>query len=177
MIEVFDALQLDSSCGVPRPVPNGAIPPPSNPLPTGPGVYFVSPDGSDTNSGAENSPFATLQRALTATRAAASGTKAIVLRKGTYYLGSSSIKLTAADSGLLISNYPGEEAWISGGVPLQVNWKSYNVSNGANVWVTDIAPGLLSVGNGTFDGLMTLETHQRLIRARSCVKPVRVVLG
>jgi hypothetical protein len=92
----------------------------------------------------------------------------VVLRAGTHYLGASSIKLTAVDSGLLITNYPGEEAWMSGGVPIQANWKAYNTS-GANIWVTDVAPGVLAVGNGTFDGLMTLETHERLIRARFVV--------
>jgi hypothetical protein len=165
---VFDALELESSCGVTRPIPTGSIPPPSDPLPSGPAVFFVDPSGDDSHAGTESAPFATVDRAVAATRSASTTPKAVVLRKGTHFLGTESVKLTAADSGLLITNYPGEEAWVSGGVPLKTSWEKYNTTNGTNVWVTHIADAatVLAVGNGTFDGLMTLETHERLIRAR-----------
>ena len=123
LVEVFDALELESTCGVTRPIPTGAVPPPSIPIPSGPGVFFVDPSGDDTHAGTESAPFATVGRAVAATRSATAGPKAVVLRKGTHFLGTESVKLTAADSGLLITNYPGEEAWVSGGVPLKTSWQ------------------------------------------------------
>ena len=41
----------------------------------------------------------------------------LVFRNGTHYI-DETIELRAEDSGLVLTNYPGEEAWISGGIPL-----------------------------------------------------------
>jgi len=49
---------------------------------------------------------------------------AIVLRAGTYFL-KATLMLDARDSGLVIQNYPGEAAWLSGGVPLKTSWQRY----------------------------------------------------
>jgi hypothetical protein len=39
------------------------------------------------------------------------------------------------DSGLTISNYQGEEVYVSGGIPLTTNWKPYNVTNQPTITV------------------------------------------
>jgi hypothetical protein len=128
MVEVFDALELMSSCGVDRPTPS-ALPTPAFPNPTGPGAFFVDPTkGKDTNKGTEAEPFATASAGLKATRAVSKGTaKAIVLRAGVHFL-SETLKLDTQDNDLLITNYKGEEAWLSGGVKLATDWKPFNVS-------------------------------------------------
>ena len=167
MIDVFDALELSSQCNLDRPTGSTPVPPSDGANPTGTSVYFVSAGGDDTAAGTEAKPFKTIAAALAATRKTSGGGKAIVLRKGTHYLGAESIKLTAAqDSGLTLTNYAGEEAWISGGVVLPTEWKAVPRSATPNVWVTDVPKSLLAVNDGTFDGLFTLASHQRLTRAR-----------
>jgi hypothetical protein len=130
MLEVFDALELMHSCGVERPTPS-ALPSPAYPNPTGPGAFFVDPaKGTDTNQGTEADPFATVGAALKATRTmlnSKGATKAIVLRAGVHFL-ADTLKLDKQDSNLLITNYKGEEAWLSGGAKLKTEWKPFNVS-------------------------------------------------
>jgi hypothetical protein len=130
MVEVFDALELMSSCGVERPTPS-ALPTPAFPNPVGSGAFFVDPTkGKDTNTGTEAEPFATVGAALKATRTMANGkavSKAIVLRAGVHFL-ADTLKLDKQDNDLLITNYKGEEAWLSGGVKLTPDWKPFNVS-------------------------------------------------
>lgn len=88
------------------------------PLPTvgtAAGTFYVDyVRGSDSNDGSQGAPFKTVAAAVAATRAGGGG-GAIVLRGGTHYL-AAQIDLTAADSGLAVSAYPGEEAWLSRGV-------------------------------------------------------------
>lgn len=96
-------------------------------------TWYVSPAGSDSNDGSVGAPFATLPRALAASRAN-TGSNQIVLRAGTYFL-ASTIVLGAADAGLVVQSFPGEEAWVSGAIPLPtLAWKPYNVSNGTGAW-------------------------------------------
>ena len=47
------------------------------------------------------------------------------------------IALGAADSGLTITNFEGEEAWLSGGVPLATAWELVDAAR--NVWVARLA--------------------------------------
>jgi hypothetical protein len=68
-------------------------------------IYYVSPSGSDSNSGTVGSPFATLSKAVST---AASGAT-IVLRGGTYRQGGLSI-----DKTLKIIAYPGETPVFNG---------------------------------------------------------------
>jgi len=96
-------------------------------------TFYVSLSGSDsTGDGSQASPFASLTRALQATRATP-GADTIVLRGGVYP-SQSTIVLLPSDSGLTITNFPGEEVWLSGGTPLPTtnSWKAYNVSNNPN---------------------------------------------
>ena len=119
---------------------------------------FVSPEGSDAQSGDMAAPLQSIARALALSRAvprltSSSGTSAvcITLRNGTYYLGYSAnpastsfdsrvggLALTPADSGLTIAAYQGETAVLSGGVPLTVDWqlwrgRSYRASLNGSV--------------------------------------------
>eukprot|EP00041_Stephanoeca_diplocostata_P027514 m.757752 g.757752 ORF g.757752 m.757752 type:complete len:945 (+) comp23189_c0_seq1:37-2871(+) len=124
----FDALELNSMCGVSRPkdVPAAW---PSFPTPSNDEAYFVDfIHGKDENSGTMTSPFKTLSAAIMATRKHVLGPRAVLLRKGIHYL-TDTITLGAADSNLVIQNYNGEEAWISGGVPLTTDWTPYNTSS------------------------------------------------
>jgi hypothetical protein len=90
--------------------------------------------GSDSNPGSESSPFKSISVALVAARAAP-GWDTIVLRNGTHFL-TSTIALGAGDAGLQITAFPGEEAWVSGAVPVTgITWSPYNVSNSPPAWV------------------------------------------
>ena len=87
--------------------------------------YFVSPSGNDANAGTVKSPFATLHRAQQAARQKRGD---IVLRGGTYYLGSPLV-FTAEDSGtpaapVVVRNYRDEQPVLSGGERLtDLNWQ------------------------------------------------------
>ena len=93
-------------------------------------TFHVSPNGSDTNSGRVDSPFATLARAQTEARKfARREAVSIVVHDGTYYL-ESSLLFTAEDSGT--EKYPvvyqaatGESPVISGGQRLQLTWEPF----------------------------------------------------
>ena len=76
------------------------------------GGFFVSPTGSDAANGSSATPFASISRALTATRAGSE--KKIFLRGGTHIL-TGKISLSSADKGTSFSAYPGEIPVISGG--------------------------------------------------------------
>ncbi len=94
----------------------------SYPLPTAGATFYVDyVRGSDSAAGTQAAPFKTVQKGLDATRAGGGG-GTLVLRAGTHYC-SAALTLTGADSGLTIQSFPGEEAWLSRGVPLAgVSW-------------------------------------------------------
>ena len=106
------------------------LPPPGTPA-----VFFVAPWGSDTAAGTQASPFQTLPRGLSAVRTAAPAAPGtLVLRGGTYFL-SAPLLLGPADSRLTIQSFPGEEAWLSGGMQLAgLRWEPYNTTPGG-AWV------------------------------------------
>ncbi len=109
-----------------------AYSPPTAP-PADPSVFFVSTAGNDSWSGHfadpqgdTDGPFRTLEHAVQALNAygaaATSKGATLYIRGGTYYLGSPLV-LTQQASGsptryTVIENYPGEQVFISGGVPL-----------------------------------------------------------
>ena len=96
-------------------------------------TFYVATTGSDGNAGTMAAPFATLAAAVAATRATP-GWDTILLRGGTYYNVPTTV-LTAADSGLTIQNFPGEEVWLSGAKPLVgITWAPYNVGNASASW-------------------------------------------
>ena len=77
-------------------------------------VFFVAPDGHDTNAGTREAPFATLVRARDAARQLGSSqVRRIVVRGGKYY--DVSLELGPQDSGLTIEAAPGETPALYGG--------------------------------------------------------------
>jgi hypothetical protein len=92
----------------------------AGPLPGGPNTLFVSPSGSDSNSGTVNHPFLTLAHAQSVARAAPRTSPiTVVLRGGTYYLGAG-LSFGSADSGTAAAPvtwqaYPCETPVVSGG--------------------------------------------------------------
>lgn len=140
---VFDALELKTQCGVSWKGENGEteesyVDPYDLPIEKRKGPIFKKPGdnymfyidankGSDSNSGDISSPFRTIQRGIQAARTIPFPVT-LYLRQGIFYL-NETIKLNPADNFLTISNYQGEYVEINGGVPIQPNWKAYNVSN------------------------------------------------
>ena len=92
-------------------------------------VYYVSTLGSDSNSGAEQQPFATIAKAQTAARQT-KGAVTVYLREGVYYL-DDPIVFTWKDSRkerslLRIAAYPNEKVTVSGGVLLEgLQWQPW----------------------------------------------------
>ncbi|MFF6783104.1 RICIN domain-containing protein [Streptomyces sp. NPDC012510] len=99
-------------------------------------TYYVSPNGSDTNSGTISSPFKTLQHARDVVRTVnddMTGDINVYLRGGTYPV-SSTINFTSADSGtnghrVVYAAYPGEKPVLDGGVPV-TGWTQHS----GNIW-------------------------------------------
>jgi len=67
----------------------------------------------------------------------ASAKPLVLLQDGTHYL-KETLFINPEHSGLTMKAYPGASPVVSGGTALEVNWKAYNTTGGANVWVTDI---------------------------------------
>ena len=77
-------------------------------------VFFVAPDGRDSNAGTREAPFATLVRARDAARQLGSNqVRRIIVRGGSYY--GVSLLLDRQDSGLAIVAAPGEKPMLYGG--------------------------------------------------------------
>ena len=156
LLDAFDALELEATCGVPRPAPGEPAFPPHSEVPDG--AVFVAVGGSDGGAGTAADPFATAARALAATRAGGAP-KAIVFRGGVHFLGAT-LELDGRDSGLLLTNFENETAWLSGGVPLATTWA--RVANAT--YETRIAETFPY--RGTILGLNVIEPHRRFVRAR-----------
>lgn len=135
---VFDALRLGSQCNMTPPAREMARNPPAwtqvprhakerrqanPPVLT---VYVDAARGNDGNNGSLTSPLRTIHAAVRMTRGPARsvGSAAeVVLRGGTYYVGST-VALGTEDSFLTIRAYTGEEAVVSGGHVLgPLTWK------------------------------------------------------
>lgn len=103
-------------------------------------VYFVAPNGDDSNAGTEDAPFQTLRKAQEVVRSVTSkqtGDIAVVMREGIYTLGSK-LSFDERDSGcngydVVWMSYPGEVVRISGGKKL-TDWKE----NENNVWTATV---------------------------------------
>eukprot|EP01084_Bolivina_argentea_P276102 471023_1 len=138
-------------------------------------TVFVDPiNGNDKqNNGSITSPFKTLPKALSVTRSLQSNKqyKQIILRQGISYI-TDTIHLSPItfDNNLLIRGYPSEEAWISGGIFLdikQLKWTKYNSGNKTqNIWQTNLSSQQNSFFNNTILSLFTDKPFQRLMRAR-----------
>jgi hypothetical protein len=90
-------------------------------------VYFVAPYGNDKNNGTEKTPFNSIKTAQDNARGQ-KGDVTIYLRSGEYRLDNTLIFTPQDDIGdkhLLMCSYPGEQAIISGGVQLKLQWQPY----------------------------------------------------
>jgi hypothetical protein len=102
------------------------IPPSPTPLtPRGVPSYYVDfATGSDSAAGSVADPFRTVAHAVGVSRGSA-GLRRVVLRAGIHEL-PASLALGPQDNGLVIENYPQEEAWLSGAQSLgHLSWEQY----------------------------------------------------
>jgi hypothetical protein len=169
-LAVFDALQLGVYCNLTRPagpeaagLPVWASPREHWTTPVGgfAATFYADPvNGNDANPGTQAAPFATLARALAASRSGP-GPVQLVLRAGTFVL-SQPLTLTAIDAGLSITNFPGEQPVISGAAPLPpaaLSWQPYsvgmspslNTTSTVNACISD--PGVVVPGECAYAGV------------------------
>ncbi|MFT3949834.1 MAG: PDZ domain-containing protein [Agriterribacter sp.] len=102
--------------------------------------FFVSPNGSDRNSGSASKPFKTLHHALEAASQIKSKAVTIALRKGIYYTGET-ITINATlfqPAALQITAYNNEAVTISAGKRLQLQWKPWK--NG--IYMSNVPAGI-----------------------------------
>ena len=108
-------------------------------------------------------PVATLHEALRLSRLlpASQRPAALLLRPGTHFLaGRGPLGLEARDSGLSIVGQPG--AVLSGGAPLRVVWRPYDVQvGGKNIWQANLSDAGLAQVPG-----LRLADGNRAVRAR-----------
>ncbi|CAK9012560.1 unnamed protein product, partial [Durusdinium trenchii] len=102
-------------------------------------AVFVDVNGDDSQVGSENHPVRSLQVACDLAITRGAEIPMVVLRGGTHFL-MKTLMLGPQHSKLLITSYPNEHAEVSGGKKLQVTWRPYNLTGGANIWVSDV-PG------------------------------------
>lgn len=123
---------IDKNGGMQNPGNNGSTGPNNGGTVTSSAALYVAPNGSDSNSGSEAQPFATVAkakeaiRAMNASNSLPDGGVTVYLRGGTYYM-DEGMTFTAEDSGREGSNitytaYPGESVTISGQIPLEKSW-------------------------------------------------------
>jgi hypothetical protein len=86
-------------------------------------VYVDAINGNDSNNGAQNSPFKTLNFAVTSVRSAPKPATIVLRGNGVHRL-SSTIQLSEADNFLSIVNFPGDPSpVISSGYVLSTSWQ------------------------------------------------------
>ncbi|GAB4023991.1 right-handed parallel beta-helix repeat-containing protein [Spirosoma koreense] len=98
---------------------------------------FVSPSGSDAQTGTQALPVATLEKALEKVKTAAQNEVHIYLRKGTYYL-PKPVRITPQLIGtkrLLISAFQHEPVELNGGRKLTLRWQK----SGNGRWTANVA--------------------------------------
>jgi hypothetical protein len=91
-------------------------PPAAAPTPMTNDIFYVSPRGSDTNSGRQNSPWRTVQKSLERLKPG----QTLYLRAGMYREGLDIRNGGAAQRPIAISGFPGEKAILDG---TGLNWK------------------------------------------------------
>ena len=138
---VHEALQLGSKCGVDYDelIHGQSVPHPKAEECEGTCIYVDGAHGDDSSSGGdEGSPKMTLAAGVAAARAAAGGVAATVILRGGIHWLSATLVLTPADNGITIRGYRGENATVSGAVPLDdLSWQPHDSQSG--VWVTDVS--------------------------------------
>ena len=167
MREAFDSLEL-KGCGIHPPSQSTPRRVSASNAAGGATVYVDATRGSDVNAGTEAKPVQTIAHALLLARAAAGPPAAtIILRAGTHFL-AETVDLTPTDSGLTIKAYTGEDAAISGGVPLRdLTWsRASSLGNDGAATSPNVWKATLSKAVKPFISLGTLSPHRRVTRAR-----------
>ena len=124
--DVHDALELGTLCGQPfvappQAVQPRAVAPAAAAAAAATTVYVDAVSGSDSNAGTQAAPFATVAFAVAAVRGMPQPA-AVLLRGAGVHRITSTIVLTAADSGLTIAAFPGETPVLSSGRVLNTTW-------------------------------------------------------
>ena len=134
---VWDSLEFPTACPASPPPRPGAARRPVGPatLPTD-ALYVDWASGLDSNSGAVGAPLKTVENALLRSIADGPTPRAIVLRHGTHPL-RSTLEIGPAHSGLHLTAYPGEQAILSGGAHLSLDFSSKTI-NGIQALVATI---------------------------------------
>lgn len=99
-------------------------------------IIYVSPAGSDNNTGNIQQPLHSIEAALGKIRTLPEKKVQIVLRQGEYVIRKTVTINTSTLAGkqLTINGFPGETVVISGAVPLSTKWQSWNERG----WKTNI---------------------------------------
>lgn len=84
----------------------------------------------------------------------------IVLREGIHYLNGKTLNLDQRDAGMTIRGYLGEEVWISGGIPLNVDFEEA----GNGLFQANVSDLLQGIQIPSLVSLFT--TNRRYFRAR-----------
>lgn len=101
------------------------VPPSPAPARNLPSYYVDFTTGSDSATGSVADPFRTVAHAIGVSRGSA-GPRRVVLRAGIHEL-PTSLALGPQDNGLVVENYPKEEAWLSGAQSLgSLSWEQYH---------------------------------------------------
>jgi len=126
---------------------------------------YVDANATETGDGSIDKPTSTLGDALALSRSMGDPyNTTILLRHGIHYL-NATIQFGHNDSGLSVTGYPGEDAWISGGIeiPATTKWR-WDCSHNINIRVANLTDLLRGRSIPKVASLFTLD--KRLIRAR-----------
>jgi hypothetical protein len=143
---LYDALQLQHCSdivdlvGGRGPEEEDSFKPPNFATPSSSHVIFVdaSVAAGGSGDGTRARPFATLESGVAAAGASGAKRVTLVLRAGRYH--TAGVTLTSAHSGLTIQNYQGEEAIVSGTVPVPASKSGWSVHNAeTNTWKLDLS--------------------------------------
>ena len=133
----YDALQLHT-CNVPAPAAEDIFVAPKIPTPTSGSVFFVDGKAAVGGDGSQQKPFASLNVAVDAAGLHGGAHVTIVLRAGRHY--TPGIVLSEVHSGLTIQNFEGEEASVTGAVPVPVKKAAWTVHNtSTNTWRLELS--------------------------------------
>jgi hypothetical protein len=138
---VFDALQLqkcENMNATSVPATEDTYIAPKFHTPTQGVVIYIDAHVSSGGDGSKAHPFSTLEAGIDAAAKVAAELVTVLLRGGIYH--TKGIVLSAAHSGLTIQNFDGEDAVISGAVPVPVSkemWSLHVAST--NTWRLDLS--------------------------------------
>lgn len=113
-------------------------------------LFVCAASGNDRASGAIHQPLRSLHAATE--RALKTESRTVVLRDAAPHYLRQQLVLTPRHSGLTIVSYPGENAVVSGGKELKVDWQPYAVSATSNIYVADVSGQVETIPGLQLDG-------------------------